>query len=161
MSELETMRYRIASAAVLVACLFGCLLGCGESKSSLHEIDHTTPAHWPVDLNDAAEKMRIRLSNLGTLDSTHNDGVSVDLKELRDLVGWIPEVAADTDLTEQQWNKVYEASEVARKQMQKASQVSPDLAQQIESLCNLLEESQKLLVVHDDKAISFSDPITK
>ena len=70
---------------------------------------------------------------------------SLALKELSDLVGWIPEVAADTDLVEAQWNKLYEASEVARKQLVNAKQISPELASQIEALCTLLVESAKLL----------------
>ena len=132
-----------AMICLCFACVFVCQLGCGESKKSLHEIDHTTPAHWPADLQDAAEKIRERLQAVQGEGSGSDS--SLALKELSDLVGWIPEVAADTDLVEAQWNKLYEASEVARKQLTSAKQISPELASQIETLCTLLVESAKLL----------------
>ena len=43
-------------------CVLVCMLGCGESKESLHEMDHVVPAHWPSDLTDAASKLRERLN---------------------------------------------------------------------------------------------------
>lgn len=153
---------RLAGARAICACLIcACLIGCGESKTSLHELDHTTPAHWPVDLKDAAEKMRTRLLSLQEQKPDPAKSVGVELKELSDLIGWIPEVAADTDLTEQQWMKLFEASEVARKQAQNAKQVSPEFAQQIETLCSLLMEAQELLAKSDEPTDSLTDSLAE
>lgn len=137
---------------LLPICLFvtASLLGCGESKKSLHEMDHVIPAHWPSDFTDAAGKIseRLKLLRTDTVDAktvdTKTDS-SATHKELSDLVGWIPELAADTDLSESNWMKLYEASEVARKKLLDTKSIEADLVQDIEKLCALLIESQGLI----------------
>lgn len=125
------------------------ILGCGKSKDSLHEMDHVTPPHWPISLSDAAEKIRERLSVIGASPSesgTTGAGAMQDaFDELTDLVSWVPEIAADTDLAEQDWNKLYAASEVARKQLLRTKSIQPELAKEIETLCTLLTEAQAIL----------------
>ncbi len=74
------------------------ILGCGPSKESLFELDHVVPAHWPTDLGNAATQISERLAVVKS-DPSH----AISRKELRDLVEWVPEIAADTEMTEQQW----------------------------------------------------------
>ena len=53
---------RFSSKWLLLSIVtFAVTLGCGESKKSLHEMDHVTPAHWPSDLTDAANKLSERV----------------------------------------------------------------------------------------------------
>ncbi len=128
-----------------VLCLSSlvCAAGCGESKESLHEMDHVTPAHWPSDLTDAAHKLQERLARLKT--SSAEADAAMALKELKDLVGWVPEVAADTDLPEKDWDKLYTSSEIARKKLLSTEAINPEITQDIEQLCALLTEAQTLI----------------
>ncbi len=56
MNHLSLQRLRLSGWLMLLVCL----AGCGQSKESLHEMDHVTPEHWPVSLQDAAVKVRER-----------------------------------------------------------------------------------------------------
>ena len=89
--------------------LFAFVAGCSEDKESLHEIDHVVPAHWPKDMADAADKIRKRLSIVKS-DSSQKQA----RKELRDLIEWVPEIVADTDLAEKQWLPIHGLSEALR-----------------------------------------------
>lgn len=134
---------RTPLTCALLISLIGCLLGCGQSKESLHEMDHVTPAHWPNTLEDAAAKIRERLAATQSIDKPNDNNVAFE--ELSDLIGWVPEIAADTDLQEAEWNKLYEASEVARKALQRTKAVDAELAKNIEVLCERLVAAHKLL----------------
>jgi hypothetical protein len=131
--------------SLLYVSLLVCALGCGESKKSLHEMDHVTPAHWPADLTDAANKLSARLKVVQTSSAEANEESRVALKELTDVVGWVPEVAADTDLAESDWVKVFKGSESVRKQLLGAKGIEASVAEEIEKLCSLLVQSQALL----------------
>jgi hypothetical protein len=98
---------------LLILLLMLTLVGCqGEQLDSLHESDHVTPVHWPGDLDDAVRKIDERLAILKSVDSTSGpDERSKNAqKELVDIVGWMPEVAADSFISETQWEPVNEAS---------------------------------------------------
>lgn len=99
----------------VVCCWLLCAMcvGCGGGKESLHEEDHTLPAHWPADLNDAAFKLSDRYARLCQSPELARNGETL-FEEFRDLVEWAPNIAADTDLTEQDWNPIYAASESLR-----------------------------------------------
>jgi hypothetical protein len=131
--------YSTIVCSSLLCLLIGCVQGCVQGRESLHEMDHTQPAHWPVDLRDAKEKLQARESIGRSTDSTP-EARQQARQELLDIVRWMPEIAADTDMPESTWNKIYERSESIRKALQSnrsAGEVGPD----IESLCQLLEQS--------------------
>ncbi len=85
----------------LALCLLACLLGCIEGRESTHELDHVVPAHWPADLADAADKIESTLSDSisGTAALSH--------EKLIEIVSWIPEVAANTSMSEATWMPLY------------------------------------------------------
>jgi hypothetical protein len=106
----------------------------GYGDKNAHEpVEHFVPDHWPADLRDAADKLAQRASALAgpsgdpsgeTAGEPQADApvaapaARVE-KELRDIVGWVPEIAADTPLTEAEWMVVYEASESLSKRLKK------------------------------------------
>lgn len=131
-------------ARVLTTCAWLSLLliGCKNSKNSLYEeIDHETPAHWPADMVDASNKIQSRLQ---TLASQPDD--SVAKAEIIDLINWCAEVAADTNLNEEQWQPIYEQSEVCRKQVHAGVAVS-SLTSELQQLCSTLEAAHKALPI--------------
>jgi hypothetical protein len=119
-----------------------CLFGCEAEKESLHESDHETPAHWPQSLNDAANKLEERLTSV---DHQHTD-VAIR-NEIADLIGWSPEIAADTELKEKDWIPIYQLSETLRKHLQASDVSLNDCEEDVQRLISLLRESNATLVV--------------
>lgn len=139
--------------AWFVICLL--LTGCGAEKESLFEDDHHLPAHWPSNLSDAADKIEQRLellTNQGTASDEPDASTVMDAaeSELRDLVEWIPEVAADTDLSEAQWLPIYEMCEVMREHLSRGDVKALDIEEDFHRLQALLVESARALPTSTD-----------
>ncbi len=141
---------RRPATAKLGAWVLVCLLlaGCGAEKKSLFEEEHELPQHWPLNLLDAAQKIE---SGLQRLESDHAGSIGPQAAdseaELRDLVEWIPEVAADSDLKEEQWIPIYETCEVMRKHLSTGDVTVSDIAEDFRKLQQQLIESWQLLPV--------------
>jgi DNA repair ATPase RecN len=136
---------------LLAACV---LAGCGQEKESLHEHEHDAPEHWPSDMAEAAEfiMQRVELLSGASTQPLEDAELAKDTsslketeEELRDLVEWAPEVAADTDLPEVDWVPVYEMSEVIRKHLQSGDVTAADLSGDLKKLAKLLEEAHAKL----------------
>ena len=124
--------------------------GCGAERESLFEDEHDLPAQWPSGLSDAADKIERRMNLLasGPVDSSDDAGEEETARcesELRDLVEWIPEVAADTDLTEEQWLPIYQLCEVMREHLSRGDVSARDIEQDFDKLQILLVESAERL----------------
>jgi hypothetical protein len=124
--------------------------GCGAERESLFEDEHDLPAHWPSGLSDAADKIEQRMNLLAgnpTNSSSESRDEDADRceSELRDLVEWIPEVAADTELTEEQWLPIYQLCEVMREHLSRGDVNAQDIEEDFDRLQALLVESAELL----------------
>lgn len=141
----------------------GIIVGCGPQnatpKTSHFEHDHDIAPHWPADLADAATKMRERLVWIesGRVpemhshdhgddhhgdEGHHHDQQHDPTSEIIDLVAWVPEVAADTNLAESDWLPLYHASESAMTNLRaEKDELSRDDRSQVEALCQLIEEA--------------------
>lgn len=103
---------RLAPLAAL-ALLLG-VPGCGDDHDHDHDHDHdghaahVDPPHWPSDFPDAVDRMVIAQEaargdlSAGRLKAVRSDHVPV----LRDLAKWLPEVAGDSDMPEEPWERV-------------------------------------------------------
>lgn len=134
----------------LLSCLL--LTGCGAEKESLFEEEHDPPAHWPSSLTDAADNIEHRLSRLESVrsESNHETGRAGPAQfesELRDLVEWIPEVAADTDLREEHWLPIYEMCEVMREHMSRGDVSALEIEEDFRKLQSLLVDSAQLIPI--------------
>lgn len=62
--------------------------------------------------------------------------------EIEDLVGWVGEVAADTNLSESDWIPLFDKSESVSANLKTVSgTLTDDDLTQVESLCRLIDES--------------------
>jgi hypothetical protein len=80
----------------------GCMRpGSSEGSDDSHE-EHF-PAHWPASIFNAAD----RLKQLATSDALEpkNENITVETEWL-DLIRWLPELAADSDLTQAQFYEI-------------------------------------------------------
>ncbi|MBB3204882.1 hypothetical protein FHS27_000649 [Rhodopirellula rubra] len=113
------------------------LIGCTSDatpKTSLFEDDHAIAAHWPVDLSDISIKLRQRLGAEMIDDET--------MHEIKDLVSWTAEIAADTNLAEADWLPIYHATESLTANLQSAGgSLTDQNRQQLESLCDLVDDA--------------------
>ncbi len=109
--------FSLGTALCLLAVLSGCSPEEPTSKKTLFDEDHYVPPHWPSDINDLAEKIAIRVEALDASGADQADAIA----ELKDLIIWAPEIAAETDLTEEQWNPLYQQSESLRAKLKRSS----------------------------------------
>ena len=81
------------------------LAGCGvteqgsDSQDAEH-LEHFVPAHKPNDFSSLVDQLALRFPHLGSAGSNadpNSPGENLQ-QELADIIGWIPELAADSDL---------------------------------------------------------------
>ncbi len=121
-----------------------CLLGCVEGRKSTHELEHQVPAHWPVDLADAASKIEDRVKAVENSDSD-----DTPRKELAEIISWLPEVAADTAMREATWNEVNLACQRIKTMLDETSGSQLD-GVDIRELCVWLRELHDEMLPKDD-----------
>lgn len=98
------LRYVLAAATCCYAV--GCLAAQDEEAEHL---EHHIPAHKPETLVAAiAELERRNPTAMSQAESTAD--AERDRAELRDIIGWLPELAADSDLRKADWDSVQQLS---------------------------------------------------
>lgn len=155
---------RLRSSAALFGPLSLLILvtgtgGCARPTDGedYEKVEHFVPLHWPKDLEDAAAKISERTSRLSG--QAGAETVATE-NQLRDIVGWAPEIAADTDLTEQQWNPVYEASEALSKRLAKMRRPLDDTTLgAIDDFCKLLVSTHRLLPLEEPMPVDVPEPV--
>jgi len=88
-------------------CLLGSLSGCVRSEADAdddHHLEHFVPHHKPANFADAVEDIEHRAEHLSDHAGHGHDDEAHEFQELLDVVNWIPELAADSDLNEADWN---------------------------------------------------------
>jgi len=93
--------------SVVLICCSLTLSGCGSSAES-HEdehddehLEHFIPAHKPNSFGDLVEQLALRVPRLtegGQPTGGSDGGHATALQEFSDIIGWIPELAADSEL---------------------------------------------------------------
>lgn len=105
MRESRSFVASIPSVALLL-CLG--LTGC-ETASTVSEgdhLEHHIPEHKPATFADAVEQVRSRNDRLAAeFESADMPAVDRQLTELLDIVGWLPEIAADSPMKKPQWDQ--------------------------------------------------------
>lgn len=135
--------------------LSGILLAAGcdsepSVKTSLFEHDHEVAEHWPDDFADSAVKLRQRL------DRSNDEPADAVEAEIADIVSWVPEIAADTDLPEQDWIPLDNAAESLMANLRASgNQLTDANRQQTVAFCELIEQS---LAKISDPSLSSKGP---
>jgi len=78
--------------------------GCGDSADEAH-LEHVIPHHKPASAALAVDQLQVRgaerFSGASSADQT---------AELSDIISWLPELAADTDVRRPQWERIRDIS---------------------------------------------------
>lgn len=111
--------------------------GCGVDRvEDHHELSHTNPPHWPKSLADAHDKLAERFTEL------RDKGNSQPARrEFEEIISWLPEVAADTDLLESEWQAIYDHSEILRLRLAGGA-AAEKFETEIEQLLRLIHSSK-------------------
>jgi len=99
---------------VIPSLLLICPLGCGNSQPAAgkEHLEHFVPAHKPANFSEAVEEIQDRAEHLGQHTGHSHDDEAAEFQELRDIVNWLPELAADSDLNESDWNAASTAAKL-------------------------------------------------
>ncbi|QDU38001.1 hypothetical protein Mal4_23210 [Maioricimonas rarisocia] len=80
--------------------------GCSDTTSEAdHHLEHDIPEHKPASFSDAVAELELRGKSLAQQPINGKR-----LAELTDIINWLPELAADSDLRRQQWEQVQQTS---------------------------------------------------
>jgi hypothetical protein len=97
--------------------------GCGRAGAHDDRLEHHVPPHKPANLAAAAEAIPRRWKLLETIGTAGNPEARHERwQELLDIVRWLPELAGDSDLPEEHWNRVNAISQQLIAQLQPAVQ---------------------------------------
>jgi len=150
-------------AVALVSLGLMMTLGCTDSQQDPknEKLEHIVPGHWPTDLVDAAAKINLRAARLSgqppqasaqladsqsVAEGTLAEDTTIVENQLRDIIGWVPEIAADTDLTEAQWLPIHQASQSLSKRLKTMRRPLDEATLgAIDDYCSQLIEAAKLL----------------
>lgn len=78
-----------------------------EHEAHDHEHEHGIPDHKPKVFSEAVRQLVPRWKSVTTeLQAGHADHAERELAELLDIIRWLPELAADTDLKKADWDHV-------------------------------------------------------
>lgn len=137
---------RLSLLAVLSASLVCVVLmttGCssnsavGEQETDEHDgethLEHVVPAHKPADLEEMVQQLTERTQRLSQKrPDESSDDHARELQELTDVVNWIPEFAADSELRKADFDDAVSISKellvLVNKQFGSGDSKAPDAA---------------------------------
>jgi hypothetical protein len=103
---------RAMSILVLAALVLIGSPGCHRVNATTDDhLEHHDPPHKPRNLAMAVDQIERRFEAIAHGPGICNSESAAPLKELVDIVRWLPEIAGDSDLPEEQWNTVDQISE--------------------------------------------------
>lgn len=142
----------IAIFGLALPGLAGCLGSTNDFEHAEHSVEerHGIPPHKPRWLLDGVAEITPRWTALR--DPTVSNPPDA-LQELIDIVGWLPELAARTDLAEPEWNRIRDLSMTLEteltaclKEPSRLSLVDPALVTQtVAELARLAEPTRELI----------------
>jgi len=88
--------------AVFLCCLLGCQPASDVSEEE-HESHEHFPPHWPHTIFKASDRLNELISSSGSASPTDP---TTPYQEFVDLVGWLPILAADSDLDRATFDRI-------------------------------------------------------
>ncbi len=82
-----------------------------------HHLEHFIPHHKPPNFAAAVDDIESRVEHLSDHAGHGHAHEAEEFQELLDIVGWIPELAADSDLNESDWNQAKSSAAVMAKNL--------------------------------------------
>lgn len=135
----------LASLLLLAAC--ATQVGCQKSPAEEEEAHHI-PEHLPANFDQALTRLEQLVAHLKDGASLEKMPTEVNVEtELRDVVRWLPELAAQSDLNEADWNVVDAATMGLIEQFGRAKEPPEKWIRQDQTLGEIAELPKKLAEV--------------
>jgi len=119
----------------LLALTMGLVCSSCQSKVEVEHLEHVSPEHKPTSYAEAVEQLQFRITEaLNQKGIEHSQ--TQRLSELGDIIRWLPENAADSDLKKSDWERVEQITqrlEVWQTSLLQTRSTSPEQRQQIET----------------------------
>lgn len=136
----------------LILLLLAVLAGCGRAPDEDRHLEHVIPAHKPHSYAETVDQLQQRVQALSHTGSGSDR--TVPLEELGDIIRWLPELAADSDLRKLQWEQARDIA--ARMQSHFERIATDDNGESVAAYAALLDEITELrtLVPYSDDHLS-------
>lgn len=135
----------LAGLLLLAACVTQ--IGCQKSPAEEEEAHHI-PEHLPADFDQALARVEQLIAHLKDGAALEKMPTEVNVEtELRDVVRWLPELAAQSDLKEADWNVVDAATMGLIEQFGRAKEPPEKWIRQDQTLGEIAELPKKLAEV--------------
>ena len=92
----------------LMVCLAVALVGCSSDTDESEHVHHSFPDHKPANLQDAVAAISSRAHVLAHHGGKRQSG---EFQEFVEIVKWVPELAADSDLDKTDWESANAAAD--------------------------------------------------
>ena len=113
MRNQHLLKHRLTAITILCLCSLFIVLqtGCNkvaESASKEDHLEHHIPEHKPKTYSATVKELDTRMRRL--LNHRQEQSIQIKQQELADIIEWIPELAADSELKHKDWNQVKQVS---------------------------------------------------
>jgi hypothetical protein len=134
-----------ATALILAAVMAG---GCAGPAGDHEEDAHALPEHHPRTFRRAVVDIGHRG---GVLTSGMLEGPELELqrRQLLDVVRWLPELAADTELGRRDWERVNDAARTLARELESLAHAGEQAASRQKTLPTTLADAMKTLADAD------------
>lgn len=134
-----------ATALILAAAMAG---GCAGPAGDHEEDAHALPEHHPRTFRRAVVDIGHRG---GVLTSGMLEGPELELqrRQLLDVVRWLPELAADTELGRRDWERVNDAARTLARELESLAHAGEQAASRQKTLPTTLADAMKTLADAD------------
>lgn len=83
-------------------------VGCAQDAEPPEHVHHEFPEHRPANLKEAVDALKLRSWELANRGGKIG---SLEFGHFVDIIGWVPEMAADSDLKKADWESANTAAE--------------------------------------------------
>jgi len=93
----------------LISAATGCgglITGSPEGHHGEEHLEHHVPAHRPSGFTDAVDQIERRFDSIQQAARSGESVSDQSISELRDIVTWLPEIAADSDMRRDTWEQI-------------------------------------------------------
>jgi hypothetical protein len=162
----STGEYMTAVMAMAATLIVVGVTGCNrsenskaaENKADAHDHDHDhehlehfVPAHKPADFESLVLQLTSRFSELSAAWNDANTNRKMTLRnELADIIGWIPELAADSELLRKDFESAVETGQKIQAQFETSFAVAGTQAPEIGAFEPLLKALETLIPASKD-----------
>ena len=140
--NLQLSQARSLHAVLLIAIAFPLLTGCHQQGATEEDhLEHIIPAHKPETFPEAVAALEARWQN-------HEQWSEEARTEFAEIIEWIPELAAQTDLKKQDWDQANSLAKQLAAECDQDELSAETYGPASEELARLAEKAQQFAGTH-------------